>query len=163
MTAFPSWEIPILIPPGMGRAKDGRRVRIVTNPAVPVPSVISTPLLDAEAHTWVKPPASVCFPMHPLGALALYHRARQLLLDTGLSAAFLPEQLDIAEAHIWRFAVKLYKAGESIRSCLDFAVDNRHFQLREEDARDPFVAQPAQLAAWLVVRAAVGWAKEADA
>lgn len=162
MTDFPAWEMPVHVPPDTARAQDGRRVRIVPNPAIPVPSVISTPLLASEVRTWVKPSAAVCFPVHPLGVLALYERARVLLLSAGLISELLPEQLGLAEEHLWRFAAKLYKAGEPVRARLDFAVENRHFQLREEDVRDPFIAQPAQLAAWLVVRAALAWAKEAE-
>lgn len=163
MTEFAPWQMPSVLPPDSARAPDGRRLRIVPNPAVPVPSVLSTPLLEVECAPWVKPSASACFPLHPLGALVLNLKARKLLLDTGMATSMSPEQLDHAEACVWRFAAKLYRPGASIRSALDQSIEDRNFHIRTEDNNDPLVAQPAHLAAWLVLRAALDWAKEAGA
>jgi hypothetical protein len=147
-------------PAETARARDGRWVRIVPNPAVPVPVVLAVPLLAGELGVWAKPPASACFPLHPLGVLSLYERAKKLLLETGVTAELSPEQLTHAEVCMSRFAAKLYKPGHSIRACVEATVEDRGFQLREGDDRDPFVAQPGRLAAWLVLRAALELAEE---
>jgi hypothetical protein len=160
MSAFEPWRPGTYLPPDSARAQDGSRVRIIPNPAVPVPVVRAVPLLAAEVEPWSKPPASVCFPCHPLGLLSLYERARQLLLDTGLTGDLSPEQLKLSEEWIARFAAKLYWPGHSVRARLDAMIEDRAFQLRDEDDRDPFVAQPAHLAAWVVLRAALDWAEE---
>lgn len=155
------WELSAHLPPDSARAQDGRRMRVVPNPAVPVPAVVAVPLLADEAQVWAKPSASACFPLHPLGFLGLYDRARRLVSTSGMAGELSPEQLKHAEVCIARFAAKLYKPGHSIRARLDALVEDRGFQLREEDDRDPFVAQPGHLAAWSVVRAALDWAEEA--
>ncbi len=161
MSDFAPWEMGVHLPPDIARAQDGRRVRIVPNPAVPIPAVISTPLLAVETEVWVKPSAAACFPLHPLGVMSLYQRARKLLTDTGLVGSLSPEQLTNAEVCVWKVAGKLYKPGCSIRARLDAMVEERGFYVTEKDKHDPFVAQPAHLAAWVVQRAALAWAQEA--
>lgn len=158
---YDTWSIGNHAPPGAARAQDGRRVRLTPNPAVPVPTVISTPLLAVETTPWAKPAASACFPLHPLGSLGLYERARALLAATGQPSQFSPEQLADCETYVWRFVSKLFKPGCSIRARLDEAVECRWFQVREEDARDPQPGQPAHLAAWIVLQASLDWAREA--
>ncbi|PTL58666.1 hypothetical protein [Paraconexibacter algicola] len=160
--AYAAWSFGTFVPPGAARAQDGSRMRITPNPAVPVPAVIATPLLAIQMAPWPKPSASACFPLHPLGSLELYERARTLLAATGQLAALSPEQLSDCETAVWRYTAKLFKPGHPIRSRLDEAVENRWFQLREEDARDPYTAQPAHLAAWVVLQAALDWAREAS-
>lgn len=160
---FEAWTFGTFAPPGAARAQDGSRVRITPNPAIPVPAVISTPMLAVEMTPWIKPSAAACFPVHPLGGLELYERARTLLAATGQLSSLSPEQLSGCETAVWRFTAKLFKAGHPIRSRLDEAVENRWFSLREEDARDPYTAQPAHIAAWVVLQAALDWAREASA
>lgn len=142
------------MPPGWGHSVDGRTVRVWGNTSLTVSREIPAPLASAEIVPWTKPSAAVCFPLHPAGALALYARALGLMDATHDP---LQTSQEVIGAALWRAVLLVYIPGQSIRAQIDAAVADREWCGRHA-IDDPVLAQVAQLAGWLVVRAAIEWA-----
>lgn len=123
----------------------------------------AAPFFSDETKPWSRPPASICFPLHPAGVVELHSRAAASLgpvLDAMGSERPDPDRV---RRQLWQAACSLYKPGAPVRSALDeFAEGAHRLSLSGVDGTERLAAtRTGLLVAWAVVRAAIAWVAEA--
>jgi hypothetical protein len=158
-----AWSPPEHCPPAGGLSGNGRVLRL-RDPHVDIPRLMPAPLLQSEVELWVRPAASVAFPVHPAGVTVLYDRAQRIL-----AAVAAATQLEVVERptlnrELWRIASTVYAPGAGVRSAMDRVVEERAVRpnltgVVGDDERLRLM-QLAHLASWAVLRAAADWCQD---
>lgn len=158
-----AWEPPEVAPV---RARFDRDAGILNLPdalgLVTKPS--GAPFAEDEAKLWARPSAAVCFPLHPAGVVELHARAADVLAGMFDGLALVSSDRERIRLQLWQAACALYKPGVPVRSALDAFVEDGKYRpnLTGADGAERLAAtRTGLLAAWAVVRAALGWVAEA--
>jgi hypothetical protein len=124
----------------------------------------AAPCIEDEAQLWMRPSASVCFPVHPAGVVELHSRAASLLREVLEGLGLAEGDRERVRRQVWQAACALYKPGAPVRSALDAFVEDGKYRpnLTGQDGAERIAAtRTGLLAAWAVVRAATAWVAEA--
>ncbi|WDT93806.1 hypothetical protein JDY09_00650 [Thermoleophilum album] len=158
------WQRPKARPP-KGRLSSDGRVVVLHDASLKVPTPLPAPLLQAEVDLWQRPPAGVCFPLHPVAITVLYDRAWAALEGTGVLDGLAEDDRSTLASKCWRIASLLFKPGMSIRAAMERVLEGRalHPNLTGvSTANDRLrLLQLAHLASWAVFRAATSWSEDA--
>jgi len=158
------WQRPKTRPPGGRLLMDGRIVE-VQDASLKVPTRLPAPMLEAEVHPWQKPPAGVCFPLHPVAVTVLYDRAWVALEAAGVLGELAEDDRSTLASECWRIASLLFRPGISVRAAMERVLEGRALHPNLTGVSTPNdrvrLLQLAQLASWAVFRAAASWSGDA--